>query len=162
MCLRVLRDALLQARGLWLEQIINTCYVTQILREKWHATYVKVIISIVARCVTVPRRASSNASRSDIGKMRYCASPSCNELASSINRSPVHECAAAAVSWRSLPEVPRLEQAGWQAEHRPVRRSRLVERQCNGVTWYKAEHEDTRVRSEGSQSHITHTLLVLS
>ena len=45
---------------------------------------------VVARCVTVPRaRASSgsNASRSDmIGEMRYCASPSCDELTSSIKR----------------------------------------------------------------------------
>ena len=38
----------------------------------------------VARCVTVPRRASSNASRY-IVEMRYCASPSCDELTSSIN-----------------------------------------------------------------------------
>ena len=30
---------------------------------------------LVARCVTVPRRASSNASRSD--EMRYCASAKC-------------------------------------------------------------------------------------
>ena len=38
---------------------------------------------VVARCVTVPRCASSNASRSD--EMRYsCASPSCEELTSSI------------------------------------------------------------------------------
>ena len=39
-------------------------------------------MQVVARCVTVPRRAFSNASRSD--EMRYCASPSCDELTSSI------------------------------------------------------------------------------
>ena len=38
--------------------------------------------TFVARCVTVPRRASINASHSE---MRYCASPSCDELTSSIN-----------------------------------------------------------------------------
>ena len=38
------------------------------------AIIVIIIMLIVARCVTVSRRASSNASRY-IGEMRYCASP---------------------------------------------------------------------------------------
>ena len=41
------------------------------------------LVIFVARCVTVPRRASKNASRK-IGKMRYCALPTCGELKSSI------------------------------------------------------------------------------
>ena len=59
--------------------IVNTTETTNIdTTDENEGTF------IVARCVTVPRRASSNASRSD---RRYCASPSCDELTSSINAS---------------------------------------------------------------------------
>ena len=38
----------------------------------------------------MPRRASSNASRSEIGEMRYFALPSCDELTLSIKPVPSH------------------------------------------------------------------------